>query len=190
MLFWTDLETTGLNPNTDDIIEVAWVLTDDNLEQISEERSFVVAHSDMGKVFSKIHDNSVVREMHLKSGLYDALLDVSVRNQVTLNDVSYKMCDDIKEALEEHESTIPAIAGSSIHFDRGFISYHMPYVSDLLHYRNYDVSMLKTFAGSLGFDIPLPVNKDPHRALADMRNSLDVARAYRTIALQAARSYR
>jgi oligoribonuclease len=169
-LLWCDLETTGLFAENDMILEAAVVITDENLVELWSNQWVVYVPG----VSAAIRDPKVI-EMHTKNGLIEAC-----RSEAT--SVHSFMIEEqlVKVIKHECEGERPMLAGSSVHFDRTFIRRHLPKVNELLHYRHFDVSVLQTgaemWAPEMVFADGGPV---AHRAMADVRHSLDKARHYK-----------
>lgn len=143
-MLWLDLETTGLYGKSDmftygerdhDILEIAIMITDSNLE-IKHRSSYIVTHC-MEKVKSKCND--YVIDMHTKSGLFE---DIEKSNTQFLYDIENEIVEIIKSYCGENK---PVLAGSSIHFDRFFISSQMRRLNNSLFYRNFDISSIVPF---------------------------------------------
>ena len=156
-IVWFDMETTGLNPKRDEILQVAIVLTDDNLNEIDYNEWTI--HHDGLPVMEK-----VVFEMHYESELFDEVK----RSTNSLEEVERDLCETILGIEGDR-----ILAGNSIHFDRGFIKKYMPQFDKLLHYRMLDVSAIKIFGQLNGLNAPFKKNNPAHTALADTRSSIE-----------------
>ena len=171
MLAWMDLEMTGLDPAVDVIVEIATLITDDNLELVAEGPDLVV--SAPSEALASMQD--VVVEMHTKSGLLD---------QIKASTLSLEAAGEMTLAfLKEHidkPRTVP-LCGNSIGVDRRFLAAQLPEVEHFLHYRSIDVSTIKELArrwNAKAFQ-QAPKKAKGHRALDDIRESLDELRHYR-----------
>jgi oligoribonuclease len=168
---WIDLETTGLNPDSDTILEAALVVTDASLrelESFSDVRYFDIHVGSSGYVTDH------VREMHTKNGLWVAC-NASIHD---LHWIQGRLCAMLIGF--EWEEGRPILAGSTPHFDRGFIRARMPAVDRLLHHRHFDVSTLKMAMRDNGYpDFGKQAEERiTHRAMDDIIHSLDVARNF------------
>ncbi|PLW05581.1 hypothetical protein PCASD_24577 [Puccinia coronata f. sp. avenae] len=173
-LVWIDCEMTGLDVAVDQIIEIACIITDRNLQELDDGIHFV------------IHvDQSVLNQMgpwcqkqHHKSGLSEACL----KSTHTFAEVDQK----IREYLEHHLPNCEGqaiLAGNSVHADKMFLNKDLPKVAKYLHYRIVDVSSIKELAKrwqpklvELAKPASIPSN---HRALDDIRDSISELRFYR-----------
>lgn len=166
-----DLEMTGLNPDRDVIVEIATLITDDNLEIVAEGPDLVVSATpaDLAGM------DEVVRTMHSKSGLLAAIesstIDLAEAGQATL------------AFLKQHipmPSTVP-LCGNSIGTDRRFLSRWLPDIDQYLHYRSIDVSTIKELARRWYPDAlaAAPRKTQTHRALDDILESVAELRYYR-----------
>ena len=171
VLVWMDLEMTGLDPGRNVIVEIATLVTDDQLEIVAEGPDLVVA-APPGAL--DLMDN-VVRTMHKKSGLLAAI----EASEITLDDAGAATLSFIREHVPEPRS-VP-LCGNSIGTDRRFLATHLPAVEEYLHYRSVDVSTVKELARRW---YPEAYTKAPkkaggHRALDDIRESVAELRYYR-----------
>lgn len=171
MLAWMDLEMTGLDPASDVIVEIATLITDDNLDLVAEGPDLVVSASP--ESLASMQD--VVVEMHTKSGLL---------NEIKASTLSLEAAGEMTLAfLKEHidkPRTVP-LCGNSIGVDRRFLAAQLPEVENFLHYRSIDVSTVKELArrwNAVAFR-QAPKKAKGHRALDDIRESLDELRHYR-----------
>ena len=171
MLAWMDLEMTGLDPDRHTIVEIATLITDDELELVAEGPDLVITASE--DVLNAMDD--FVREMHTRSGLLD-LIQASTVNLETAGEETLAF-------LKEHIAdplTVP-LCGNSIGTDRRFLAKHLPEIEGFLHYRSIDVSTVKELARRWHHDAfkGAPKKGGGHRALDDIRESLDELRWYR-----------
>lgn len=171
VLAWMDLEMTGLDPARDVIVEIATLITDDELELIAEGPDLVIHHPP--EVLDVMGD--YVREMHTRSGLLDEI----AASGVTLADAGAQTLAFLKEHIREPRS-VP-LCGNSIGTDRRFLAAYLPEIEEFLHYRSVDVSTVKELARRWNPAVldDLPEKKEGHRALDDIRESLDELRFYR-----------
>lgn len=171
MLAWMDLEMTGLDPSRHVIVEIATLLTDDNLELIAEGPDLVV-HATEAEL-AEMAD--VVVAMHAKSGLTDLIRT----STVSLAEAGAQTLAFLRDHIPT-ERTVP-LCGNSIGTDRRFLSVHLPEIEEFLHYRSVDVSTLKELAKRWNPTIlsKAPNKAEGHRALDDIRESVEELRYYR-----------
>lgn len=163
------MEMTGLNPNTDCIIEVALVVTDAQLNILAEAPVLVVSQPD--SVLDGMDKWN--QSTHSKSGLIDKV------KASTLNEAEVET-----QMLAFLEPYIPAgtspMCGNSICQDRRFLARCMPRLEAYFHYRNLDVSTLKELAKRWKPEIAQGFNKQgKHEALADIYDSIEELKYYR-----------
>ncbi len=166
-----DLEMTGLDHDNDVIVEIATIVTDDDLNIVAEGPDLVV-HADED-LLARMND--VVRNMHTGSGLLDKIRT----STVDLADAGAQTLAFIKEHVPEPR-TVP-LCGNSIGTDRRFLAKWLPEIEEHLHYRSVDVSSVKELAKRW---YPEAVTRAPgkhgtHRALDDIRESIAELRYYR-----------
>lgn len=171
LLVWMDMEMSGLDPERERIIEVATILTDGNLTELAAGPELVIHQPD--EVLAAMDDWN--KKHHGESGLVERV------KQSTISDADAEA--QIVAFLDQHVSAKdrPILAGSSIHQDRRFIVRYMPKLDRRLHYRMVDVSSIKELArrwypATLA---TLPPKRESHRALDDIRESIDELRFYR-----------
>jgi oligoribonuclease len=164
MLVWMDLEMTGLDATTDVIVEIATLITDDELEIVAEGPDLVV-HATEEQLAGM---DPVVVDMHTRSGLLDAIR----ASTITLEEAGAATLAFIKEHVPEPR-TVP-LCGNSIGMDRRFLVAYLPEIEEYLHYRSIDVSTIKELArrwypGEMG---GLTKKQSAHRAMDDIRESV------------------
>lgn len=173
---WIDLETTGLNPDTDCILEIGVMITDRDLDEIARAQWFV----DDGDALDRIANaDDVVRKMHEKSGLWRELATAPARNRSRV--VAESECAAF---IREHCPDPLPLAGSTIGFDRSFLRVHAPRVLDVVHYRSLDVSSLKLLANAWGYPPAVKTREAVHRAIPDLEDSIAELRHYRSTMLR------
>lgn len=168
-LVWIDMEMSGLNPDTDVVLEIAVVLTNANLE-ITLEGPDLILHQP-AELFETMDDWN--KEHHTKSGLWAAVQG----STVTLQEAE----DQVLEFLEANiQAKSSPLCGNSIAQDRLFLRKYMPRVHEYLHYRMIDVSSVKELVKRWYVGAPTgPAKVGNHRALDDIRESIAELRFYR-----------
>ncbi len=177
MLVWMDLEMTGLDHTTDLIVEIATLITDDELEIVAEGPDLVVNVSD--DVLAAM--DPFIVDMHTKSGL----LDLIKGSTMTLADAGAETLEFIKQHVPEPR-TVP-LCGNSIGTDRRFLAAYLPEIEDHLHYRSIDVSSVKELVKRWypEVDARRPHGQGAHRALDDIRDSVREMAYYRELVFKA-----
>lgn len=167
-MVWVDLETTGLDPKKNVILEIGVIITDAFLNELIA-RSWVV-----GRAAKEERENAdpIVRAMHDANGLWDECES----STTLLSDVETHV---IKFIVENAGSRGP-ICGSSPHFDKSFLDVEMPDLARHFNHRVFDVSTLKQ-AMLCWTSKEFPPSEPAHRALADVRGSIAVARECRSL---------
>jgi len=170
-LVWVDLEMTGLDVESDVIVEIACIVTDASLIPLDDGIQLVV-HADADTLARM---NDYVREMHTKSGLV-ALIEQS---DVSVPAAQQAALEYVKKHVTKPSSA--PLCGNSIGTDRGFLARYMTELDEYLHYRSIDVSSLKELCRR--WNHPLyrkrPGKAEHHRALDDIRESIEELRFYR-----------
>jgi oligoribonuclease len=166
-----DLEMTGLDPGKDVIVEIATLVTDDELNIVAEGPDLVVHASEEALAGM----DQIVVDMHTRSGLIDAVR----ASTVTLEQAGAATLAFIKQWVP-NERTVP-LCGNSIGTDRRFLAAYLPEIEDWLHYRSVDVSTIKELAKRWypGIDGKRVKKESMHRALDDIRASVEELRHYR-----------
>ena len=124
---------TGLDPDRDVIVEIATIVTDDELQVVAEGPDLIIHQPD--DVLARMSD--VVRGMHEKSGLLPAIR----ASATTLEEAGAATLEFIRAHVPNARS-VP-LCGNSIGTDRRFLARHLPAIEDYLHYRSVDVSTIK-----------------------------------------------
>jgi oligoribonuclease len=168
-----DLEMTGLDPARHTIVEIATLVTDDNLAVVAEGPDLVV-HAEAAELAAM---DDFVRDMHTRSGLLEAITS----STLTLADAGRQTLEFIKAHVPE-KRTVP-LCGNSIGTDRRFLAAQLPDIENWLHYRSVDVSTVKELCRRW---YPEALAKAPekgttHRALEDIRESLAELAYYRSV---------
>jgi oligoribonuclease len=171
VLVWMDLEMTGLDPARHVIVEIATIVTDDELEVVAEGPDIVVHQPPTA--LARMDD--VVREMHTASGLLAAV----EASTTTLTEAGARTLAFIKEHVRETR-TVP-LCGNSIGTDRRFLATYLPAIEEWLHYRSVDVSTIKELVRRWYPAVldGAPAKNSLHRALDDVRESIEELRYYR-----------
>jgi oligoribonuclease len=168
-LVWLDMEMTGLNPDTDRVIEVAMVVTDGALNVLAESPVVVVHQVDA--ILDAMDDWN--KKTHGNSGLIAKVRASSVNEGAATEQLIAFMREHVAERVSP-------MCGNSICQDRRFMARWMPRLEAYFHYRNLDVSTLKELARRWKPDLAKGVVKQgKHTALADIHESIAELRYYR-----------
>lgn len=167
-----DLEMTGLDPDRCVIVEIATIVTDDELEIVAEGPDLVI-HQPAEALAGM---EKVVVDMHTDSGLLPAI----EASTTSLEEAGAATLAFIKEHVPEPR-TVP-LCGNSIGTDRRFLARYLPEIEDHLHYRSVDVSTIKELARRWYPEVlsGMQRKQTSHRALDDIRESIDELRVYRS----------
>jgi oligoribonuclease len=171
MLAWMDLEMTGLDPSRHRIVEIATLVTDDELNVIAQGPDLVVKAT----LEELAEMDSYVRDMHERSGLLKAIEE----SDLTLEEAGARTLDFLRTHLPERR-TVP-LAGNSIGTDRRFLAAQLPELEDWFHYRSVDVSSVKELCRRWypGVLAGAPNKKTAHRAMDDILESVAELSYYR-----------
>ena len=168
-LVWLDMEMTGLDPVNDKIIEIAVIVTDPNLEILSEAPVFVIKQ-----------DDSLLQNMdawntntHSKSGLIEKVK----HSTTTEKDAEDQLINFLRPYVDKNKSPM---CGNTICQDRRFMANYMPKLEAYFHYRNLDVSVFKELAKRWRPELIGKFKKSAkHEALADIKESIEELKFYR-----------
>lgn len=171
MLVWMDLEMTGLDHTSEVIVEIATIITDDELNVVAEGPDLVVHQPDEWL----LKMDPFVVEMHTRSGLLDQIK----ASTISLEEAGAATLAFIREHVPEAR-TVP-LCGNSIGTDRRFLAAYLPDIENHLHYRSIDVSSVKELVKRWypGIDADRPRGQGSHRALDDIRESIREMAYYR-----------
>ncbi|WP_199610922.1 oligoribonuclease [Flocculibacter collagenilyticus] len=168
-LVWLDLEMTGLEPADDHVLEVATIVTDSDLNILSE--GPVIAIHQPDEILDNMDEWCI--NQHGKSGLTErcrkSTVDAAQASKITI--------DFLKDYVP---AGVSPMCGNSICQDRRFMHIHMRELEDFFHYRNLDVSTVKELARRWRPDIIQSIQKKGvHLALEDIRESIQELQLYR-----------
>lgn len=163
---WLDLETSGLNPHRDVILECAALATDSQLRLVAPKQNVDMVLWADNLAYDRADE--FVQQMHTSNGLWEECLQ-SQHHERHLGDALLRLVDHF-----EWTDKKPILAGATVHFDRGFLRVDLPDFESRLHHRHLDVSSLKmAFRDAAN----KPFTKaEAHRAMADVQESLGQAR--------------
>ncbi|RNA40090.1 mitochondrial, partial [Brachionus plicatilis] len=167
-IVWVDLEMSGLNIDKDHILEIACLITDKNLNTVAEGPELIIHQSNevlngMDEWCTKTHGES-----GLTASCRSSQINIEQAEQIML------------EFVQKHipKGACP-LAGNSIHVDRIFLNKYMKNFLNYLHYRIIDVSTIKELAKRWSDERQFFVKKQTHRALDDIKESIDELKYYR-----------
>jgi oligoribonuclease len=174
-LIWIDLEMTGLDTQNDTIIEIATIVTDENLNELAE--GPVLAIHQPASVLQAMDDWNT--RQHTESGL----IARASESDVDARQAELATLEFLARWVEKGASPM---CGNSICQDRRFLAREMPELEGFFHYRNLDVSSLKIVAALWAPEVAAGFKKaSSHRALADIRDSIAELAWYRAQLLRA-----
>ena len=170
-LVWIDCEMTGLDLDADALIEVAALVTDFELNVLGDGVDVVVKPPP--EALDQM--DPFVRDMHTSSGLLEELAD-----GVPLDEAEQQVLGYIKEHCPD--GSRPPLAGNTVATDRSFLARDMAELESFLHYRIVDVSSIKELARRWypRAYYGAPAKSGNHRALADIQESIEELRYYRS----------
>ena len=169
MYLWIDIETTGLDPDNDRMIEIGWLLTEHH-EIVEQTQSVLITPDKIA--WELMQQDLFVQTMHTENGL---LKDMETFGTILAEDAE----DQILETLDKHQIGQPTLAGSSVHFDRSFIRNWMPRLDRRLSHRHMDASALRMFFDSVGYySVGQKERETMHRALEDVEDSYELYTRY------------
>jgi len=168
-LIWIDLEMTGLDTFNDQIIEIATIVTDSQLEIVAEGPMLAIHQPD--EILDAMDEWNT--RQHGKSGLTQRVKDSSL----TLQDAERATI----KFLEQHvDKGVSPMCGNSICQDRRFMARLMPELEAFFHYRNLDVSTVKELGKRWAPGLTAGFKKESsHLAMDDIRDSIDELKYYR-----------
>ncbi len=167
-LIWLDMEMSGLDPETESILEVAVVVTDNDLNIIDQLDSIAINQPD--SILSSM--DSWNTAAHTKSGLVERVKN----SKISVDDAQELVLNFIKKYVKKN--TTP-LCGNTVYQDRKFIIKYMPKLEEFLHYRLIDVSTIKELAKRWYGDMPVFEKHNKHEALADIIESIEELKHYR-----------
>jgi oligoribonuclease len=170
-LVWIDMEMSGLDPDKERVLEVATIITDKDLVVVAEQAEIVVHQPD--ELLAAMDDWN--RKHHGGSGLTERVRT----STVTEEEAEAAIVAFVDAHVPSSER--PILAGNSIHQDRRFIQRYLPRLDKRLHYRMVDVSTIKELARRWYPEVfeHRPAKRETHRALDDIRESIDELRFWR-----------
>jgi len=168
-LIWIDLEMTGLNTQEDNIIEIATVVTNQQLEIIAEGPELVIHQTE--QVMKKMDEWNT--DHHGKSGLTQKVL----MSKISMRDAEKQTIEFLSAHVKAGTSPM---CGNSICQDRRFLARQMPELERFFHYRNLDVSTINILSSMWNSKVAKGVKKSSkHRALGDVNESINELVHYR-----------
>ncbi len=173
MLVWMDLEMTGLDHTSEVIVEIATLITDDDLRVIAEGPDLVVNQPE--EMLLKM--DPFVVDMHTRSGLLDQIR----ASTISLDQAGAETLAFIRQHVPEAR-TVP-LCGNSIGTDRRFLAAYLPEIEEHLHYRSVDVSSIKELVRRWYPEVlsQRGWKQGAHRALDDIRESVSELQLYRDL---------
>lgn len=169
-LVWIDMEMSGLDPERERVLEIATIVTDGELEVIAEGPELVIHQP-----------SAVLQAMDAWNTAHHGESGLTARVTASTITEAEAEAQTLEFVAEHVEPGAAPLAGNSVHQDRLFLSKYLPKLDAHLHYRNVDVSTVKelvrrwypeAFEGR-------PKKKGKHRALDDIRESIEELRWYR-----------
>ena len=169
-LIWIDLEMTGLDPDKEKIIEIATLITDSNLNVISEGPNLII--SQPKEVLDEMDDWN--QNQHGSTGLIDEVMKSDVTEQVA----EIETLEFVSKYVGEKASPMCV---NTVSHDRRFLSKYMPRLEAYFNYRHIDVSSFKEVAVRWMNEAQTYEKKGSHRALGDIKESVEELRFYKKL---------
>ena len=169
-LVWIDLEMTGLDPETERIIEVATLVTDSDLNLIAEGPNLIISQSK--ELLDSMDEWN--QNQHGSSGLIQEVIKSDITEQIA----EIETLDFISKYVGEKASPM---CGNTVSHDRRFLSKYMPRLEAYFNYRHIDVSSFKEVAVRWMNEAQVYEKKGSHRALGDIKESVEELRFYKKL---------
>ena len=169
-LIWIDLEMTGLDPDKEKIIEIATLITDSDLNVISEGPNLII--SQPKEVLDEMDDWN--QNQHGSTGLIDEVMKSDITAQVA----EIETLEFVSKYVGEKASPM---CGNTVSHDRRFLSKYMPRLEAYFNYRHIDVSSFKEVAVRWMNEAQTYEKKGSHRALGDIKESVEELRFYKKL---------
>ena len=169
-LIWIDLEMTGLDPETERIIEVATLVTDSDLNLIAEGPNLIISQSK--ELLDSMDEWN--QNQHGSSGLIQEVIKIDITEQIA----EIETLDFISKYVGEKASPM---CGNTVSHDRRFLSKYMPRLEAYFNYRHIDVSSFKEVAVRWMNEAQVYEKKGSHRALGDIKESVEELRFYKKL---------
>ena len=174
-LVWIDLEMTGLNPDIDKILELAFVITDGQLNTI--ETGHMVVHQNH-KVLSNMNEWSTVQHnLKNREGGTMSLVDLCKDSKTTTEAAENYLCNIMDKYRKYDEKLV--LAGSSVWCDKAFLLKYMPKLDKRVHHQIVDVSCIKQIAARWFPFLIAPPKKNNHKAVDDIFESIALLNFYK-----------
>lgn len=190
-----DLETSGLDPEQDRIVEVGWTIADERIERITSTEYTAIRPA--GAAMVRIMGNDVVRKMHESTGLLAELTGPNANSLPTLAAVEAQIVLDltrIDAIYRRFLNTLTAeqrldpqfaehmefrLAGKNVHFDKSFVDRYMPRLSKMLSHRTFDESTVRSVFDALGLNMSI-ISAINNAGLVQHRAGFDVELSFVT----------
>ncbi|XP_050584939.1 oligoribonuclease-like isoform X1 [Bombus affinis] len=168
-IVWLDMEMSGTDVNTSQILEIACLITNKDLKVVSEDLNIIIHQPD--EILNNM--NYWCMATHQKT----ELINESRLSKTTVEDAEQIVLKYLKTYIEK-EATCP-LAGSSVYVDRMFLYKYMPLVNNYLHYRIIDTSTIKELIKRWNINVPIFKKNHVHRALPDVKESIRELQCYK-----------
>ena len=169
-LIWIDLEMTGLNPKKEKIIEIATLVTDSDLNILAEGPNLIISQpKEILDAMDQWNTNQ-----HGLSGLTEEVSNSNITEQVA----EIETLDFVSKYVGEN---ISPMCGNTVSHDRRFLSKYMPRLESYFNYRHIDVSSFKEVAVRWMNEAQVYEKKGSHRALGDIKESVEELRFYKEL---------
>ena len=171
-LIWIDLEMTGLDPDKEKIIEIATLVTDSDLNILAEGPNLIISQAK--EILDSMDEWN--QNQHGKSGLIEEVIESNITEQAA----EIETLDFISKYVGEK---ISPMCGNTVSHDRRFLSKYMPRLEAYFNYRHIDVSSFKEVAVRWMNEAQVYEKKGSHRALGDIKESVEELRFYKKICM-------
>ena len=166
---WIDIETTGTNPQTDKILQIALIITDNKFNTI-EQYEWIVKHNTQ-EVYEQA--NEYVQNMHNETNLWNRIKQEGQE----LNTIDNQLSQTLTKIYNSNNGYKINIGGNSVHFDNSFIQQQMPLSAKHISHRVLDISAVLQYFRVVGNKVPLPKHTVSHDALDDIQWTITQAKA-------------